>query len=415
MGQTMIEKIFQRHLIEPADVRPGEIVWIGIDNRSARDFGGANVVKNLGRFYPGGHVNDPAKTFFTFDCNAQNNDIKYAENQQTCRDFARNEGMAVHDVDAGIGSHVVIEQGLALPGTTTVGTDSHLNVVGAFGAFGQGMGDQDIAFIFKTGKTWFEVPHTIRIVLTGTLPKHVTPKDLTLWVVRKLTSKGALGRVVEFAGPVAESLSLSGKITLSSMATEMGAIAAFLPQNEETLGFLRARTGGSDVPTLEADADARYVKTLEWDVSNLVPQVACPPSPDNVKDVTELSGVEVNSIFIGSCTNGRFEDFQVAADIVRGKKVKRGVIAKMTPATREVWAKLLETGIMADLYAAGFVIGNAGCGGCAAGQMGMTGKGEVQLSTTNRNFPGKQGPGLIYLASPAVAAASALEGRIVAP
>ena len=212
LSSTMIEKIIQAHSKD--DVAPGKIVWMNLDVRSARDFGGANVVKNFQKHYPGEKVHDKNKTFFTFDCVVPANNIPYANNQQICRVFAREQDIKVYDVDAGIGSHVDIENGLALPGHTIVGTDSHLNIMGAVGAFGQGMGDQDIAFAFKAGKTWFEVPETMKVSIKGKAPKGTTPKDLTLAVVGELGSKGALGRAVEYYGPAINALDVSGRITL---------------------------------------------------------------------------------------------------------------------------------------------------------------------------------------------------------
>ncbi|MCK4266585.1 MAG: homoaconitate hydratase family protein, partial [Thermoplasmata archaeon] len=195
---TLVEKILAAHSNE--DIQPGKIVWINIDVRSARDFGGASVVKNFQRYYPGQRVNDTSKTYFTFDCNVPANTIPYANNQQICRNFAKEQGIRVYDVDAGIGSHVMIEEGFGFPGSTVVGTDSHLNIMGAVGAFGQGMGDQDIAFVFKTGKTWFEVPHSIVVNVEGNPPETCSAKDLTLEIIGRLGTKGALGKAIEFRG-----------------------------------------------------------------------------------------------------------------------------------------------------------------------------------------------------------------------
>jgi len=412
MGMTMIEKILGAHSREEA--KAGSIIWIDLDIRSARDFGGANVVKNFEKHYGDADPEDIGKTFFTFDCVVPANNIPYANNQHICRLFARKKGIRVYDVDAGIGSHVAIEEGLCLPGTTVVGTDSHLNILGAVGAFGQGMGDQDIAFAFKTGRTWFEVPPTMKITLKGRLPENVTPKDLTLYMVRKLGSKGALGRAVEFYGEAIDSLTLSGRITLASMATEMGAIVALIPPSQEVMDYCRARVErrGVSFEVHQADEDARYALELEFDISQLTPQIACPPKPDNVVDVSELETVDVDSVFIGSCTNGSYEDIKRVAELVKGKKVADKVMAKVAPATRTVYQRLLHDGHIPILFDAGFIIINAGCGGCASGQVGMTGEHEVQISTSNRNFAGKQGKGDTYLASPETAAVAAILGRV---
>ncbi len=413
MRQTIIEKVISNH--SDHDVRAGEIVWMDLDVRSARDFGGANVVKNFKKYYPGQKVADRKKTFFTFDTNAPANTIPYANNQQICRDFANEQDLKVFDVNAGIGSHVMIEEGKALPGYTLVGTDSHLNIFGAVGAFGQGMGDQDIAFGFRYGFTWFEVPESMRIILNGELPSNVGAKDVVLAVLERIGSKGALGRSIEFSGSVVENLDLAGRITLSSMVTEMGGIIGFISPDDSILNMMKKRSGIYSIEPVLPDDGAEYVETIELNLSGLEPLVAAPPKPDNVKKVSELGEVKVTSVFVGSCTNGRTEDIKVVSDILRGRKVHPEVMLRIVPATKRVYGELLERGIVKDLYEAGAIISNPGCGGCASGQIGMTGRGEVQVSTSNRNFLGKQGDGETYLASPAVAAMSALRGIISAP
>ncbi len=415
MGNTIIEKIFKNHTKD--EVSPGKIVWIDIDTRTARDFGGPNVVKKLVQFY-GEDVKlaDPEKTAFTFDCVVPANNIPYANNQHLCRTFARKKGMKLFDVDSGIGSHVAIEYGLCYPGSTYVGTDSHLNILGAVGVFGQGMGDEDIAFTFKTGKNWFEVPKTMKVVFKGKPYKYpVTAKDLTLYTVKTLGSKGALGMAIEFYGEVIDNMNMFERITLSSMVTEMGGIIGFCVPNEEIVNYFKKTTKKDEIQVIEADEDANYAKVVEIDVSNLKPQIACPPKPDNVKNVSDAYDISVDAVFIGSCTNGRFEDFELACKIFEKYKVKDGVMVKAVPATKGVFGQLLEKGYIETLYKAGVIVSNPGCGGCASGQIGMTGKGEVQISTSNRNFRGKQGEGDTYLASPVTAAVCAVTGKITDP
>jgi 3-isopropylmalate/(R)-2-methylmalate dehydratase large subunit len=413
-GKTIIEKIFEAHSPGDVPIEPGNIIWLDLDVRTARDFAGANVVQNYRAHYGDAPVADKSKTFFTFDLVVPPNNIPYANNQQTCRIWAREQGVKVYDVDAGIGSHVAMERGLAYPGSTLVGTDSHLNILGAIGAFGQGMGDQDIAFTFKTGKSWFEVPPTMRVVVKGEMGHPCTARDLTLAVLRRLGSKGALGRAVEFYGPAIEALDLPGRITLASQITEMGGIIGFIPPSEEVLAYARERVGNSDIAGVCADPDADYVETIEIDITDLEPLIACPPNPANVVPVREVAGRRIDSVFMGSCTNGRFEDFEMVAEVVRGKRIAPGVMASVVPATREVYEQMLHTGVLKTLFSAGFIISNPGCGGCASGHIGMTGKGEVQISTSNRNFPGKQGAGETYLTSPVTAAWCALKGEIAA-
>ena len=414
-GQTIIQKIFQAHSPAGTDTTPGNIIWLDLDIRSARDFAGANVVKNYRAHYGDVPVADRAKTCFTFDLVVPPSNIPYANNQQICRIWAREQGVKVYDVDAGIGSHVAIEQGLAYPGSTFVGTDSHLNILGAVGSFGQGMGDQDIAFTFKTGKTWFEVPPTMKVVVEGGIEPPCTARDLTLAIMGRLGSSGALGRAIEFYGSAIEALSLAGRITLASQVTEVGGITGFIPPSEEVLAFARERTGRDDIAGIYADPDAEYVETVELDITGLEPLIACPPSPANVVKVREVAGKRIDSVFLGSCTNGRFEDFAAVARVVEGKHVAPHVMATAVPATREVYAQMLRSGVLATLFDAGFIVSNPGCGGCASGHLGMTGIEQVNISTSNRNFPGKQGAGDTYLASPITAAWSALKGEIAVP
>jgi 3-isopropylmalate/(R)-2-methylmalate dehydratase large subunit len=415
MGKSIIEKIITDHTSE--EVAPGNIVWMEIDVRSARDFGGANVVKNLQKNYPNeSQVADPNKTFFTFDCVVPANNLGYAENQQIARMFAReNLGRKnLYDVDSGIGSHVMIEKGIAVPGTTVIGTDSHLNILGAIGSFGQGMGDTDIAFAFKTGRSWFEVPDSMTITINGDPAKNASAKDVTLGVLEKIGSKGALGKSIEFYGTTVDSLNLAGRITLSSMVTEMGGIIGLIIPNEEIIGYCEARSN-KEFPVHTADNDVNYVEELTFDFNDIEPRIALPPSPANVKPVAEVTGIKVDSVVIASCTNGRYEDFEIVAKILKGKKVHRDVMMKIVPSTQEVYGELLKNGLISIFYESGAIVSNPGCGGCASGQIGMTGRGEVQISTGNRNFAGKQGKGDTYLASPATSTAAAIAGEIIVP
>jgi len=409
-GKTIIEKIIQAHSQEA--VEPGKIVWMDLDVRTARDFAGANVVQNYRTHYGDAPLDDVSKTFFTFDCVVPAKNIPYANNQHICRLWAREKGIKVYDVDAGIGSHVAIEEGLVVPGCTFVGTDSHLNILGAVGAFGQGMGDQDIAFAFKTGKTWFEVPPTMKVIVEGKVVYPCTARDLTLAVLGQLGSSGALGRAVEFYGPAIDALGLAGRITLASQLTEMGGIIGFIPPStgKETRFFPK-----NLVSEVYADPDAEYIETVLVDITGLEPLVACPPNPAHVKPVRQVAGTLVDSVFLGSCTNGRFEDFAAVAEVVKGQRIQPWVMASVVPATRRVYERLLHEGLIATLFEAGFIVSNPGCGGCASGQIGMTGRGQVQVSTSNRNFPGKQGAGDTYLASPVTAAWAALKGEITVP
>jgi homoaconitate hydratase family protein/3-isopropylmalate dehydratase small subunit len=407
MGQTLVEKIISQH--SRAGVKPGDTVDVAIDTRAARDFGGANVVKNLRQ--AGLSVAEPEHTLFTFDCNPGGSDQGYAANQQVCRTFARETGVVLRDIDQGIGTHVAIEEGRAWPGSTFVSTDSHANIMGAIGAFGQGMGDQDIAHAWAAGKVWFKVPASARVVLNGTPGPHATAKDLVLAMARQFGANGLLGYAAELSGPAIDALDLAGRITVASMATEMGGIIALLPPSPAILDTLEELTG-KRFEVVTADADAGYQQVFEVDVDGLGPMISRPGHPEDAVPVTEVAGRKIDSVFIGSCTNGRIEDLRAAAAVLRGKQVAPGIVLKVVPATRRVWQQALAEGLIEELMAAGALVGNAGCAGCAAGQIGQNGPGEVTVSTGNRNYAGKQGKGEVYLASPATAAASAVAGVI---
>jgi 3-isopropylmalate/(R)-2-methylmalate dehydratase large subunit len=272
------------------------------------------------------------------------------------------------------------------------------------------MGDIDIAFVFKTGKTWFEVPQTVKVFLHGIPDARWTAKDLTLLCVKELKGK-VLGKAIEFYGEIIDSLSVAGRITLASMVTEMGGIIGFIKPNKQVKQFCNNRNDKKDDDIYNIK-DANYEKEIDIDVANLEPLIALPGNPANVRPVASLRDIAINSVFLGSCTNGRSEDIENAAAIVTGKTIANTVMLKVVPTTRRVWQKLLGKKIIEDLFRAGAIVSHSGCGGCASGQLGMTGKGEIQVSTSNRNFKGKQGDGDTYLASPETAAASALTGYI---
>ena len=408
---NIIEKIIAAHANLPV-VKPGDIVDVFIDTRAARDFGGANVVQNL--VDNGLTIADPRKTIFTFDCNPGGSDQKYAANQHYCRQYARENGIRVYDVDAGIGTHLAIDNGLAWPGSTFVSTDSHANIMGAIAAFGQGMGDQDIAAAWAKGAVWFKVPDSVRINLNGNRPEGVSAKDIVLNLLSVFGANKLLGYSVEIYGAEVEKFSLAERITIASMGTEMGAIIIMFPTSAGMLAELKLITG-KDYPPITADPDATYLNTFDIDLGKFVPMVAKPGHPHDDTSVDAVRNKKIDSGFIGSCTNGRIEDLRAAADVLRGRKVAPGVVLKIVPATDAIWTQAMDEGLIQVFKEAGVMVSNAGCAGCAAGQVGQNGPGEVTISTGNRNFEGKQGKGFVYLASPAVVAASAVAGLITTP
>jgi homoaconitase/3-isopropylmalate dehydratase large subunit len=351
-GQTIIEKIIAAHA-DKSRVAPDDIVDVAIDCRVARDFGGANVVKNLlDHHLP---VDDPSKTFFTFDCNPGGSDQKYAQNQHLCRQFAREHDIAVLDVDRGIGTHNAIDLGLAFPGSTFVSTDSHANIMGAIGCFGQGMGDQDIAAAWANGKVWFKVPHSVKLTLNGKLAEGITAKDIVLNLLHHFGANKLLGYSVELYGEVVDKLTLDERITIASMATEMGAIILLFTPTPEILNELEKKTGKRFV-AVHADKDAAYVEEFTLDASRFVPMVARPGHPHDDIAVAEVTGTKIDSAFIGSCTNGRMEDLRIAATILKGKRVAPGVVLKIVPATDDIWKQALEEGLIAQFKAVGALV-----------------------------------------------------------
>jgi 3-isopropylmalate/(R)-2-methylmalate dehydratase large subunit len=411
MGMTITEKIIASHS-KYESVKPGDIVDIVIDARAARDFGGANVVKNLKDFGLG--VDNPEMTLFTFDCNPTGSDQKYAVNQHICRQYARDNGIRVYDINAGIGTHLLIEEGYVYPGATAVSTDSHANILGAVGAFGQGMGDMDIAAAWNSGKVWFKVPASVKLTLMGKMPEKVTAKDVILNLLKIYGANTLLGYSIELYGDSVDRMSLDDRITIASMATEMGAIIILFPPSQEVTEYCRARSREKFEPVY-SDKDALYDIAADIDVTSFVPMVSRPGEPHDTVSVKGLPVTKIDSAFIGSCTNGRIDDMRAAAAILKGKKVAPGVVLKVVPATDDIWNQCLSEGLLEIFKGAGAMVSNAGCAGCAAGQVGQNGKGEVTVSTGNRNFPGKQGQGNVFLASPAVVAASALAGYITTP
>ncbi|MGB9721599.1 MAG: 3-isopropylmalate dehydratase large subunit [bacterium] len=410
---TIIEKIFFRSA--GRKVKPDEYIWANIDLVAMRDFGGPNVVQEFKENFFDAPVFDSKKVAITFDLHIPPRDEKVAQNQQILRKFAREKGIRLFDVNTGVGQHILLENGLVKPWNIIIGTDSHMNLLGAVGAAGFGMGTTDIAGALYKGKLWFRVPRTIKIIINGILKYPVTAKDVILYVLKNLKTSGALNRAIEFGGDVIKMMNLSERITMTSMVTEMSGDIGFIEPDETVFEFLRSHNG-EDFEPINADEDAEYEKIYEFDITNLRPQIACPHSPDNVVDVADIAGRKIDQVFIGSCTNGRFEDLAIVAKILEGKRINSNVRLIIVPVTMEVAMKAEMAGFYKIFLQSGAVVVNPGCSLCTTGHPGILAPGEVMVSTSNRNFIGKLGKGAeVYLASPATAAASAVKGEITSP
>lgn len=415
-GMTIIEKILSEH--SGKNAWAGDRVWADLDLAVVRDFGGPNVVLEYETQMDDSPVWDPNKIAMTFDYQAPAKVVQVANNQRICREFAAKHGILhVFDVNSGIGQHVLLEHGMILPGGVVIGTDSHMNLLGAVGSFSSGMGTTDVAAAWATGRLWFRVPETIKVTFKGTYDYPASAKDLTLFLLSKIDTSKTIYKALEFYGEPVEALSPAGRLTLASMVTEMEGKIGFIIPDNDILAWIGERAGRK-VQAVVPDKAASYLEEWEFDVTGLEPLIACPDRPDNVKTVREVRGTHVDEVFIGSCTNGRFEDLHVAANVLQrmGGKVSSKVRTIVTPATTEVAMQAMEAGLYGTFIQAGAMVTNQGCSLCTIGHHGVLAEGDVLVSTGNRNFRGKLGRGsLAYLASPAVAAATAVKGEISLP
>lgn len=399
-------------------VQPGDIVDANVDVIMVHDLTGPLAIEAFKKIGVN-KVWDNKKVVIILDHQIPAESVKMAELHKMLRKFAKEQAIRLYDVgEGGICHQVMPEKGYVSPGTVIVGADSHTCTYGAFGAFATGIGSTEAAAVFATGKIWLKVPETIRFNVEGQFQKYVTPKDLILHMIGKVSVDGAIYKSTEFTGPTIQNMSIAGRMTVCNMAVEMGAKNGIVEPDEATAQFLKGRTAkASDYNWLKSDMDARYEKTVEIDVEDLEPQVACPSSVDNVKPISKVGDIEINQAFVGSCTNGRIEDMRIAAQIMKGKKVKQGVRALVIPASQEVYAQALKEGLVEVFTEAGALVCGATCGPCLGGHIGLLASGEACVSTSNRNFIGRMGSpeASVYLASPATVAASALTGKLTDP
>ena len=414
MGMTIIQQIIAR-ASGNEEVAVGDKVWCAIDLAAMRDFGGPNVVLDYREMFGDRPVKDPNKVAITFDLHLPARDAQVANNQKLLRDFARQTGVHLFDVETGVGQHTLLENGMVRPYDVIVGTDSHMNLLGAVGAFATGVGTTDLVAAMATGKLWFKVPETHKFVVEGAFKDRVGAKDLILHVLKDVGTDGLLYKAVEFEGPTIDSMDLAARITTMSMVTEMSGKIGLIESNDKTMEYLTEATGQL-IEEWHADDDAPYVEERRYDVSDLPPLVAAPHSPNNVVSVEDLLGTHVDQVFVGSCTNGRVEDLRSAAEILKDERVDPGMRLIITPATQNVAKEAVAEGLYNIFIEAGAIVTNPSCALCTIGHPGVLAEGDVTMSTSNRNFPGKIGKGgEIYLCSPATAAASALYGQITDP
>lgn len=410
---TLTEEIFSYKL--GRSVEQGETVIVDVDHVMSHDTTTPLAIKAFRELtkHNGGRVFDAQRSHIVFDHIIPASTIAAATLHREVRTFAREQDITI--LQEGICHQVMPERGFVTPGSIIVGADSHTCTYGALGAFATGMGSTDIGVAYATGRTWFRVPTTINVHLTGSLPFGVYAKDVTLAIVRELGVDGANYRAIEYTGEVIERMSISERFTFCNMAIEMGGKAGLIAPDATTQEWLRGRTD-RDYPMLAA-RNPQYERVIEIDVSNLQPLIACPPDVDNVSSVGEVEDVQIDQVFLGTCTNGRLDDLAIAAHILRGKQIHPNMRMVVIPASREVYLEAMRRGYLEIFAQAGASVGTPGCGPCIGRHFGVLAPGERALTTMNRNFTGRMGDPTaeIYLGSPATVAATALTGHITDP
>ncbi|MEP3208175.1 MAG: 3-isopropylmalate dehydratase large subunit [Maribacter sp.] len=406
MGQTISEKIISNHVGKK--VYAGELVVSEVDGCMASDTTGPLTIKAF-REMDGKKVFNPDKCALIIDHAAPSPNERIANLHKMMRDFAKEQGMRLFEIGEGICHQVMVENAYVKPGDIFIGADSHTPTYGALNAFACGVGSTDLAATMLTGKIWLKVPQTIQINCSGKLQEGVTAKDLILFLVGKITVSGATYQAIEFTGAAFEGLSLASRMTIANMSSEMGAKTGIVHPKGLELDY--------DYEAITPDANATYVKTFNFDVSELEPQVSAPESPDNVHNISNYEGTKINYAFIGTCCNGRLEDLDIAAAILKGKKIHPDVRMVIAPASQSVLLDAIGNGTMSTLIEAGASLITSGCGPCVGTHQGVPADGEVVISAANRNFRGRMGNpnSNIYLGAPSTVAASALEGQIVNP
>jgi len=415
MGMTLAEKILAR-ASERDEVRPGQYITAKIDIAMCHEGLGMGVSDGL-RGAGAKKVWDANKVVCLLDHYVPAPTVKTAEMHKQIRKDIKDFGIEqYYGENEGVCHQVLVEKGHILPGRLIVGTDSHTTTYGALGAAGTGIGFSEMAYVLTTGELWFRVPETIKFEISGELSPLVMSKDVILYIAGKYTAEVAQYKSIEFTGPTAEKMSIASRMTMSNMSMEIGAKFGFFEPDEKTITYLKEITSQPFTP-IKGDADAVYEQTYHVDVTSLEPQIAIPYSVDNVKSISEVGDVVINQAVLGSCTNGRLEDLQVAADILEGRAVHRDVRMLVVPASKAVYKRALESGLLNVFLDANAIICNPSCGPCFGQHMGQLASGETCVASINRNFKGRMGSNeaRVYLASPATVAASAIEGKMVDP
>jgi len=412
---NLAEKILAAHT-DNNEVGPGEFINVRVDMILSNDITAPIAIREFRRIGVE-KVFDPSKIVMVPDHFVPNKDIPSAEQAKLLREFAREQGILYYEVGQMGIEHVLLpEQGLVLPGEVVIGADSHTCTYGAIGAFSTGMGSTDIATAMATGDIWMKVPPTIKIVYNGQLGKWVGGKDLILYTIGQIGVDGALYSAMEISGEAIDALPIDGRFTMANMAIEAGGKAGLFHVDNKTQLYIKSRAKRSYL-VYEPDSDAEYAKEIEYDVTNIEPQVSLPHSPANARPVSELDTIEIDQAVIGSCTNGRIDDLRLAAQILKKHRVNPRVRCIILPGTQQVYLDALTEGLIETFVKAGAVVSTPTCGPCLGGHMGILADGERCVSTTNRNFVGRMGStkSEVYLSNPAVAAASAVAGNIVGP
>lgn len=416
MGMTMTQKILAAHSGNETVVS-GQLIMVNLDRVLGNDITSPVAIKEFNRL-GADKVYDKEKVTMVMDHFAPNKDIKAAEQCKMCRDFCEEKEIVnFYDVgEMGIEHALLPEKGLVVAGDVVIGADSHTCTYGALGAFSTGVGSTDMACGMAIGKAWFKVPPAIRFRLSGKLGPNVSGKDVILHIIGKIGVDGALYRSMEFTGEGLASLTMSDRLCIANMAIEAGAKNGVFEVDEQTIAYIKEHSDREPV-IYKADEDAEYEQTFDIDLSQIKPTVSFPHLPENTKTFDEIGDVAIDQVVIGSCTNGRLEDMEIAAGILKGRKVAKNVRAIIIPATQKVYLEAMERGYLKTFIESGAVVSTPTCGPCLGGHMGILAKGERAVATTNRNFVGRMGhpESEVYLASPAVAAASAVTGKLTDP